>query len=84
MLHLQFCPSICGCVQAYVCIHVCVCVCVCACVCHDERTCQTNGKHSKQLKQYVLSVVDTITQRKIQQQAARLISQALCVRECLS
>ena len=24
---------------------VCMCVCVCVCVCHNEKKCQTNGKH---------------------------------------
>ena len=31
---------------------VCVCLCVCVCVCHNERKCQTNGKHDKRHRRY--------------------------------
>ena len=31
---------------------VCVCACVCVCVCHNEKKCQTNGKHDKRHRRY--------------------------------
>ena len=33
-------------------VFFCVCVCVCVCVCHNEKKCQTNGKHDKRHRRY--------------------------------
>ena len=45
-------------VGASVCVHarawvwVCACMRVCVCVCHNEKKCQTNGKHDKRHRRY--------------------------------
>ena len=41
-----------------------MCVCVCVCVCHNEKKCQTNGKHDKRYRRYFKLIPKTIGNRK--------------------
>ena len=38
------------------------------CVCHNEKKCQTNGKHDKRHRRYFKEAAASTTQRKLQQE----------------
>ena len=40
----------------------------CMCACHNEKKCQTNGKHDKRYRRYFKRSATSTTQRKLQQE----------------
>ena len=53
-------------------------VCLCVCLCHNEKKCQTNGKHDVRHRRYFKYAAAITTQRKLQQEKeAHFISQSL-------